>query len=250
MHPRNLLFSFIAVLALWLGGCAAGGDPHRPIPTTLIPAPTAATRLVVVLPGRGDSLDSLARTGIAQLIQQQWPDADVLLTGLTMPYYRQDQAIPRLHDEIMAPARGHYRQVWLAGISLGGLGALLYDRAHPGEADGLLLMSPYLGDSAIHREIRDAGGLDAWQPGPVQPIGPATFQRELWRYLKDWSNHPERTRTTWLAYGDSERFRASIELMSPRLPADHVIMLPGHHNWTLWRSATTALLERAHPPGP
>lgn len=245
MHSRRLRLSLVALLALWLAGCAAGGDPRLPIPTTLVPAPTPATRLVVVLPGRGDGLDSLVRTGIAQLIQQQWPDADVLLTGLTLPYYRHDQAIPRLHDEIMAPARARYHQLWLAGISLGGLGTLLYDRAHPGAADGLLLMSPYLGDSAIHREIRQAGGLDAWQPGPVQPIGPATFQRELWRYLKDWSNHPERTRSTWLAYGDSERFRASIELMSPRLPADHVIMLPGQHDWALWRSATRALAGRA-----
>lgn len=244
---RSLWMGFVAIAALLLGGCAAGGNPRLPIPTTLVAAPTAATRLVVVLPGRGDSLDSLTRTGIAQLIQRQWPDADVMLTGLTMPYYRQDQAIPRLHDEIMAPARRKYRHVWLAGISLGGLGALLYDRAHPGEADGLLLMSPYLGDSAIHREIRSAGGLDAWAPGPVQPLGPATFQRELWRYLKSWSRRPERTRTVWLAYGDSERFRASIELMSPLLPSDHVIMLPGRHDWTLWRSATSKLLERASP---
>jgi pimeloyl-ACP methyl ester carboxylesterase len=250
MDRRCLLLSFMAWLSLWLGGCAAGGDPRRPIPTTLVPAPTPATRLVVLLPGRGDSLDSLTRTGVARLIQQQWPDADVMLTGLTMPYYRQDQAIVRLHDEIMTPARTRYRQVWLAGISLGGLGALLYDRAHPGEADGLLLMSPYLGDSAIRREIRDAGGLDAWQPGPVQPMAAATFQRELWRYLKDWSHHPERTRTTWLAYGASERFGKSIELMSPRLPASHVIMLPGHHNWTLWRRATAELLDRARRPGP
>ena len=117
MRPRHLLFCLVALLALWLGGCAAGGDPRKPIPTTLIPAPAPATRLVVLLPGRGDSLDSLTRTGVAQVIQQQWPDADVLLTGLTMPYYRQDQAIPRLHDEIMTPARGRYRQVWLAGIS-------------------------------------------------------------------------------------------------------------------------------------
>lgn len=250
MDRRRLLLPLMAWLSLWLGGCAAGGDPRRPIPTTLVPAPTPATRLVIVLPGRGDNLGSLTRTGVAQLIQQKWPDADVMLTGLTLPYYRQDQAIVRLHDEIMAPARARYRQVWLAGISLGGLGALLYDRAHPDEAHGLLLMSPYLGDSAIHREIRDAGGLDGWQPGPEQPLGPATFQRELWRYLKDWPHHPERTRTTWLAFGANERFRKSIQLMSPRLPAGHVVVLPGHHNWTLWRGAAAALLDKAGCPGP
>jgi pimeloyl-ACP methyl ester carboxylesterase len=199
-----------------------------------------------MLPGRGDDLDSLQRRGIAQLIQQAWPDADVVLAGLTMPYYKQGRAPQRLHDEVVEPAeRRGYRQVWLAGISLGGFGALLYDRAYPGQMDGLLLLSPYLGNRAIHREIRDAGGLARWNPGPVQPMGPTTFQRELWRYLKHWADDPARTRTVWLAYGDHERFRKPIELLSPLLAPDHVLMLPGRHDWTLWTPAARALLRRA-----
>lgn len=245
-RPHTML---IALLSLWLAACAAGGDPRLPIPTAQVPATGHATQLVVMLPGRGDDLASLAQTDIAARIQHAWPDADVVLTGLTMPYYRQDQAVRRLQREIIEPARrsGRYRKIWLAGISLGGLGALLYDQAHPGEVDGLLLMSPYLGDDAIQREIRNAGGLAAWQPGPVQPIGPDTFQRELWRYLKGWSAHPERTGSVWLAYGDKERFREAIELMSPQLPPNHVVMLPGHHNWKLWKPAASTLLERARP---
>ena len=231
---------------LALTGCAASGDVTRPVPTTFIAAPQPAQRLVVMLPGRGDSLQSLTDIGIAGIIQESWPDADVVLAGLTMPFYQQGRAIRRLHDEVIEPARRPtYRQVWLAGISLGGVGALLYDREYPDQIDGLLLLSPYLGDDAIHRQIREAGGLAAWQPGPAQPIGPKTFQRELWRYVKGWAQRPERTRSTWLAYGADEPFRQPIELLSPLLPADHVIMLPGKHNWKLWKPAMRALLERA-----
>ena len=78
-------------------------------------------------------------------------------------------------------------------------------------------------------------------------MGPRTFQRELWRHLKQWARAPARTQTVWLAYGASERFRGGIELMSPQLPADHVRMLPGHHNWALWNPALHQLL-RAVPP--
>lgn len=238
----------LSLLVPWLGGCAAGGDVTRPIPTALYPAAERARRLVVMLPGRGDSLDSLQRRGVARLIQQAWPDADVLLTGLTMPYYLQGRATQRLHDEVIVPARQrHYRQVWLAGISLGGMGALLYDRAYPGRVDGMLLLSPYLGDRAIRQEIRRAGGLAHWNPGPAQPIGPATFQRELWRHLKHWSDEPARTASIWLAYGDRERFRKSIALMRGELPAGHVLVLPGHHNWKLWTPAMRLLLQQAAP---
>lgn len=243
---RILLLLVASVLALT--GCAAAGDVTRPIPKTLVHAPQPAHRLVVMLPGRGDSLQSLTDTGVAALIQQRWPDADVLLTGLTMPFYRQGRMPQRLHDEVIEPARRPaYRQVWLAGISLGGMGALLYDREYPDRIDGLLLLSPYLGDEAIHDEIRQAGGLADWQPGPPQPIGPDTFQRELWRYLKSWSARPQRTRSVWLAYGADEPFRQPIELMSPLLPSDHVVMLPGQHDWALWKPALRALLQRASP---
>ncbi|MEO8998267.1 MAG: alpha/beta hydrolase [Rhodanobacter sp.] len=234
-----------------LAGCAAGGDVTKPVPTTFIAAPQSAHRLVVMLPGRGDSLQSLTDTGIAGIIQQSWPDADVLLTGLTMPFYRQGRSAQRLHDEVIEPARRKaYRQVWLAGISLGGMGVLLYDRDYPDQIDGLLLLSPYLGEDAIHQQIRQAGGLAAWQAGPAQPIGPDTFQHELWRSLQGWSQRPQRTRTTWLAYGADEPFRQPIELMRPLLPADHVIMLPGKHNWKLWKPAMRALLERAGSADP
>jgi pimeloyl-ACP methyl ester carboxylesterase len=249
MSPHYRLGGCLLLLSLTLlGGCAARGDATRPIPSALVHAPQRAQRVVVMLPGRGDDLAGLQQQGVAQIIQRAWPDADVILTGLTMPYYTAGVATRRLHDEVIAPLKAHgYRQVWLAGISLGGMGTLLYDRAYPGQLDGMLLLSPYLGDRAIQQEIRDAGGLAAWQPGPVQPLGPDTFQRELWRYLKHWSADPARTQTTWLAYGADERFRAAIELMSPQLPRTHVLMLPGQHNWKLWKPAMRRVLQLAAP---
>jgi len=247
-RPFLRVQSAAIVVAALLCGCAAGGNPRLPIPSRLVPASVPASRLLIVLPGRGDNLDGLLRHHVAELVHRQWPDTDVLLTGLTLAYYREGLAVPRLDREIVQPALQHYRQVWLAGVSLGGLGALLYDQAHPGVAHGLLLLSPYLGDAPIQREIVAAGGLASWQPGPAQPMAPQTFQRELWRYIQHWREQPRRTATTWLAYGDREPFRAPIELMSPLLPASHVVMLPGHHDWALWSTALPALLERASQP--
>lgn len=243
LHPSALLHPLVALV---LAACAAGGDITRPIPTRFVPAAQPPHRLVVMLPGRGDDLDSLGRRGIAQIIHRQWPDADVILAGLTMPFYREGRAARRLHDEVLASTRAqHYDQVWLAGISLGGLGALMYDRAYPGEIDGMLLISPYLGDKPLYREIQAAGGLDRWQSGPVQAFTPETYQRELWRYIQRWSGDPGRAGSIWVAYGDKERFRDRIGLLGAQLPPGHAFELPGHHNWTLWRPAAITLLEHA-----
>ncbi|HQY55464.1 MAG: alpha/beta hydrolase-fold protein [Dokdonella sp.] len=234
-----------AALALLIGGCAAGGDVRKPIPAATHAATQAAHRLVVVLPGRGDDLASLERRRVAQTIQAAWPDADVILTGLTMPFYRQGQASKRLHDEIIGPAQGPgNRELWIVGISLGGMGAMLYEREYPGQADGILLLSPYLGDNAIHDEIRAAGSLARWNPGPLQAVNAGTFQHELWRTAKTWQQTPTRAAAVWLGYGSDEPFRTPIELLSPALPADHVVMLPGRHDWKLWNATLQEMLKR------
>ena len=85
-----------------LGGCIALGNATRPIPTAFVPAPQPAQRLVVFLPRRGDDLAALQKSGIAQIIQQAWPDADVELATLTMAYYTDGNATRRLHDEVIA----------------------------------------------------------------------------------------------------------------------------------------------------
>lgn len=245
MYRLSLMLLSLLVVMLSLLGCAAGGDVTQPVPTHFVAAPQSAQRLVVVLPGRGDSLPGLIDTGIAEVIQQQWPAADVLLTGLTMPFYTQRQAVQRLHDEVIVAARRtHHGEIWLLGISLGGMGALMYDRAYPDEIDGLILLSPFLGRNGIHREIRAAGGLAEWQAEPMQPTGADSFESELWRYLQGWTVRPQRTQSVWLAYGADEPFRRPISLMAPLLAADHVIELPGRHNWELWLPATTAVLQR------
>lgn len=227
-------------------GCYPRGDPGKPIPRVLLPAQHKPQRLVVVLPGRGDDLERLRKRGIDAIIRAQWPDADVELAGLTLGYYMAGNAERRLHDEIIAPARRRgYQEIWLLGISLGGMGAVLYERAHPGEVDGIVLLSPYLGDKPMLREIEDAGGVAAWQAGasPAE-VDADNFEREIWRQIQDWSHHPDRARRVWLAYGERDSLRHAGELLAPALPSGHALVLPGAHDWDFWRPATRAILAR------
>lgn len=254
MNLKRFCFTLIPVSILMaLAACGPRGDPSQPIPTLFVPSPSTAHRLVVVLPGRGDDLAALRGSGIAAAIQTSWPDADVILAELTLSYYMAGQAIPRLHDEVIAPAdkRG-YDQIWLGGASLGGMGTILYDQAHPGEVNGLLLLAPYLGNDTIGGEIANAGGLANWNPGPPDEGGKNAWQLELWRHLKTLSTDPARRCRIWLAYGESDRLRKSIEMVTPLLPPSHVLMVPGGHTWRVWTPAMGELLKRithetAHP---
>ena len=246
MHASLLRWSALILTLGLLAGCGPRGNPAQPIPTALVPASQPAKRLVVVLPGRGDDLSSLERSGVAAAIQGAWPDADVLFAELTLASYAEGGAATRLHDDVIVPARRRgYREVWLSGASMGGMGALLYDRAYPGDADGLVLLAPYLGDRAILREITDAGGIARWDPGPPQAINADNWQHELWRHLQTWSRDPARARNVWLAYGDRDRLRGAMPLLEPLLRPEQILVRPGGHAWTVWSPAMREVLTAA-----
>lgn len=245
---RLLPWSGLLMCLGLLLGCYPKGDVTRPIPTSLVPAPQPpAKRLVVVLPGRADDIGALRDSGMADAIHAAWPDADVALAGLALGFYMQGQAPQRLHDEVIVPARGRgYREVWIAGASMGGMGALMYDRLYPGDADGLVLLAPYLGERELLAEIEASGGVARWDPGAVPArVDDTNFQRELWRHLQGWARDPAKARHVWMAYGDRDRLRTADAMLAPLLPDDHVQVRTGGHDWTVWSPATREILERA-----
>jgi pimeloyl-ACP methyl ester carboxylesterase len=231
--------------ALLLAGCYPMRDTTRPPATKVLPAPTAATRVVIVLPGIRDNLDSLEASGIGGAIQGAWRDADVELVELTMGYYKDGKAVPDVHALVEAARGKGYRQVWLAGASLGGMGALLYDTAHPGTVDGLVLFSPYLGDDTTLAAIRKAGGLAQWQPPSAATPGPDNWQGQMWRRAKEWSAQPGGDPRVWLAYGAGDKFAPNMPLLLPAIPKAHVVTGPGEHAWTTWTPLATQVFIRA-----
>lgn len=235
------------LLACALPGCTVRGDPTAPIPTALVPAATEpASRLVVILPGRSDDLEKLRRSGVVQAVQSAWPDADVALAELTLDYYRNGDAPQLLRSQVIEPARRRgYREIWLAGASLGGMGTLMYDQAYPGEMDGLVLLAPYLGERPLLEEIEQAGGVAVWDAGPVQPVSRLSWQRELWRHIQAWSQDSSAARRVWLAYGDGDRLQPTMPLLVSALPAEQVLVREGGHSWSVWSPALADVLNRA-----
>ncbi|WP_187770619.1 alpha/beta hydrolase [Cognatilysobacter lacus] len=242
---RLLRWSVVLLAASALLACASQRvNTSRPVPTALLPSKEGSHRLVVVLPGRRDRLESMRRSGVGEAIQRVWPDADVLFAELSMPYYLDRSAARRLHDEVLMPARRRaYTEIWLVGASLGGMGEILYDRMYPGQVDGMVLLAPYTGERAVHDEIRAAGGLGSWRPPPESANPYDAWQRELWGHLKTWRDEPERARNVWLSYGDNDYLREGMPLVAGLLPAGHVYVVPGKHAWSTWTPATEAIFR-------
>ena len=53
-----------------------------------------------------------------------------------------------------------YENIWLLGISMGGLGTLLYASEYPEQVDGVVLLAPFLGDRSAIETIVATGPLE------------------------------------------------------------------------------------------
>lgn len=237
-------------VVILLGGCLNMGDRRQPIPMETFPGTEPGRTLVVVLPGRWDDVQRMSEAGMPQAIHAAWPEVDVVLTGAAIAYYTDGGLANRLHEQVIAPAKARgYDEIWMVGASLGGMGTLLYDRQFPGELHGLVLLAPYLGDRSLLKEISQAGGVEQWQPGPVPAaLDRNNFQTEVWRYLQNWVNEPERSRRVWLAYGDEDRLRDAVPVIAPVLQEEQILRRAGGHTWEVWvpaaREIFSAVAER------
>jgi len=238
----------IALAFVGVAGCMVIGDARQPIAfeTIAAPRPGAERTVVIVLPGFGSDAKEMRERGVAQAIQEVWPEADVLLASATFDYYREGKLVGRLHEEVVSPVlRAGYKRVWLAGASLGGMGALLYEHEHPGTVTGIVLFAPFLGDRSLLQEIKAAGGPRTWNPGELPAeLNADNYQRQVWKMVKGWAGEPQRARRVWLACGVEDRLMAGARLMATALPQDRFVELPGGHTWAAWLNGGRTVFSR------
>lgn len=237
--PRRRVLRYGAALAassLVGAGCMIGRPTEVPLPVIEVPAPgdapIAKRVLLVFLPGARDTPGDIVRQGFADTLHRRGLAVDVVVPDLHVAYYTAGQFDTRLVADIIEPARARgYRQVWLAGISLGGFGALMTARLRPEHVQGLVVLAPFIASPDVIDEVRRAGGIAHWE----EPVHPRDFQRALVRWLKGYAEPGVARPPLYLGYGRDDDFARSLELLAAVLPHERVRVAPGAHDWVAWR---------------
>jgi pimeloyl-ACP methyl ester carboxylesterase len=190
------------------------------------PGVMAPTQMIW-LPGAYHLAQNFLEQGFVRAVQARRIPMDLTFVDLEMQHLDDREAFERLRSEIVLPAGGSGRSVWLAGISLGGMIALDYLSCHPHELHGVCVFAPYLGNRMLAKEIVDAPGLTAWNPGE---LAPNDAERRIWRYIKDRDN----SRPLYLGFGKQDRFAAAQALLASALPRESVNIIDGGHDWRTW----------------
>lgn len=228
----------LAAAALLL---AAACVPRATVPIrTVSLAERPSKSLVVLLPGRFDEAEDFARRRFPEIADEAGGTFDLVAVDAHLGYYRDGAIAARLEADVIRPARARgYERIWLAGISMGGLGAIIYGDLHPGGVDGVFLIAPYLGPDDGATAVAAAGGLSAWTPppGPRDALG---FADRIWAGAKDLVGRPQ---PVVLACGRDDKLATTHRVLAAALPPDRVLVLPGGHDWEPWQAAWRAFVE-------
>jgi len=222
----------------------------------LAPEPGPGRILLVMLPGAKGRAQDLVQWGFVRALRERNLPIDVVAVEAHLGYYLERSLSLHLTRDIIAPARAeNYQRIWLMGISLGGMGSLLYAREHPADIEGVIVFAPFLGARGTIAEVVRAGGLARWQPGEIKPDDD---ERQLLMWIKTYPlaagvsqkvPSPVEGEGSFLpkiclGYGTDDRFAAASQMLAERLPAAQVVTIPGGHDWTTWLRLWQHLLDQ------
>jgi pimeloyl-ACP methyl ester carboxylesterase len=223
----NMRLTILILVVILTSGCIGIPPTEVPLPSIETANPGARNdTLIIMLPGRGDR----ANTFIDNEFQKMGKDLgfDTIAVDAHFGYYMKRSLLPRLHEDIVLPAReAGYKNVWLLGISMGGFGSLLYASENPDQVDGVILLAPFLGDESSLEEIAASGGLDKWDASASRL---KDYEIGVWTWLRD-TDAP-----VILGYGESDGMAEGYRLvMTDVVGPSNVYTLEGGHKWTAWK---------------
>ncbi|WP_020210893.1 alpha/beta hydrolase [Gilvimarinus chinensis] len=246
------------IVLLWalalLPGCYYLQQPATPMPQAYYPAqqgyevsevpPVQRQRdLLVMLPGMGDGIDRFAHEGLVQQVAQAQLPVDVVVVNAHFNYYRSRTLLTRLQQDVINPAKAMgYQRVHLAGVSLGGFGALVYWRdvidaaqdtntAEKGPG-AVLLLTPYLGEPEYYQHLLQKNSQ-------AQAVNE---EKNLWPWLE--SQNLRERKQWYLGSAQQDEFYTANQLLAERLRQSNTATVNGGHNWQSWRELWPTLLRQ------
>jgi pimeloyl-ACP methyl ester carboxylesterase len=196
-----------------------------------------AAQRVLLLPPAYSRAEDFLREGFAGAVRARGLDLDLVLIELRLESVNDRSVLAQLGQLIVAARTAGCRSIWLGGISLGAYLALACAERRPGEVDGLCLFAPYLGSHIVTEEIERAGGVRGWEPGEVHE---EDEERRIWRFIKQEARGPL---PIHLGLGREDRFGARHRTLAAALDADSVDLVPGGHEWPVWRTLWERFLD-------
>jgi pimeloyl-ACP methyl ester carboxylesterase len=231
MTPMKKRMTMLAIAALF---CSVGCPSPPKVPMDALrydagPSGRHGRNLIVFLQGRGGSHYDFEKQGFVEAVRKRNLPFDMVAPNAHFGYFRARNVDVRIKEDVLDPARNAgYENIWLVGVSMGGMASIFTGRRFPDSLDGIYLISPYITEPGILEEIDRSGGLKKWDPGEHDE---SDWQRLVWAWLKDYAGKSgEGGRAPlYLGYGISDQYAKTHKTLAAALPPKRVLRIEGGH---------------------
>jgi hypothetical protein len=196
--------------------------------------------LLLLVPGMGMTAEDFYTKGMVDAVTQCGRQVSVATVDPGPDAYLDGSVESRLLDGIAeAQLAAGASRLWLAGISLGCQAILRCVRLRPNLSAGLILLTPYIASTGLIAEVTRTGGLRRW-------VTENADRTDTERLLLQWLATASLADLPRILVGRAldDRFVATADRLAEILPADHVISVPGGHDWASWRSLWDMILRQ------
>ncbi|MDT8317180.1 MAG: alpha/beta hydrolase [bacterium] len=244
----QIQIALISASLFFIWGCMSTPPAISPIHSIpyIHPSEKKPDTLIVFLHGKGGKTSDFDKAGFIETVRAKGFLVDMIAVNGHLGYYFKRNLIERLRNDIIKPAltKG-YKHIWFVGVSLGGLGSMLYSMNYPEEVDGILLMAPFMGNSGSIEMIVKSGGVRNWDPETARI---KTWQKELWNYIKEVTSRSDSKPQIYLAYGTDDEYGPTSEVLEEVIPQGRVFKSKGGHNWRDWTPLWKEFLDNSPLP--
>jgi pimeloyl-ACP methyl ester carboxylesterase len=137
--------------------------------------PAGSTALLVMLPAAKARPEDFVAHGFVAAVRDRGLRLDIALADAHPGLYLDGDIAAQMESELMQPLRAKgYAAIWLAGVSLGGMGCVAYACRHGAGISGMLLLAPFLG-------LPSPSCLPSWRRRRCPRFSSATARRTAMR---------------------------------------------------------------------
>lgn len=195
--------------------------------------------VVVLLPGRWNRPEAFFEAGFDRAAADRNLSLTMLAPDAHLGYYRSRSVLDRLGADVFSrPEVQAAEHLTVVGVSLGGLGSVLWAREGTRPPDQLVLLAPFLGSADIAAEVEASGGLGAWRR-PAS-YGDPDF-RKIWAWFQDWDQTGRRP-AMFLSWGRDDDLAPTLAPLAEWIGPGATHETPGGHDWAAWRAGWDAFL--------
>ncbi len=186
--------------------------------------------LFVLMRGLGRNHRSFESEGMVEAVATRQIPFDMVAPNASFNYYSRRTLVERLRFDVILPAKEQgYSNIWLVGISMGGLGSMFYLKEQPQDIDGVYLISPFLGYNTIVDEILMQGGLANWTPGLYDAM--SDWDKTFWYWIKE-VLPLDKDIPVFLGLAEGDKYVKGQKLLAEHLPEERVNRIKGTHDFT------------------